>query len=155
MPHTIRIANKNDIDGLCSIRNNKDLFMLYLTQQENKETILVVAEKENLLLGFGVLRLKGARFPKLSDLYVKEVYRGKGIGSALIHYRERLALELSFTEMYVSVDPVENPKMIKLISKHGYSAISEPYSKDAIYYNEDGSGYEKTYTRIDFKKILS
>ncbi|GGH49396.1 hypothetical protein GCM10008014_13840 [Paenibacillus silvae] len=54
----------------------------------------------------------------------------------------------------MSVDPVENPKMIKLVSAHGYHAISESYTKQAIYYNEDGTSYEKTYIRIDLKKQL-
>ncbi|MGF7050321.1 GNAT superfamily N-acetyltransferase [Paenibacillus sp. DS2015] len=154
MQYAIRVATVNDIDGLCSIRNNKDLFNSYLTQQENKEAILFVAEMDNMVLGFGVLRLTGKLIPKLSDLYVKQMYRGKGIGSELIRYRERLAKELSYIEMYVSVDPIENPNMIKLISKHGYYAISAPYSKNAIYFNEDGSSFKKTYKRIDLKKLL-
>ncbi|RJE85212.1 GNAT family N-acetyltransferase [Paenibacillus sp. 1011MAR3C5] len=155
MQYTVRMASTHDIDGLCTIRNNKDLFTSYLTDQENKAAILIVAEMNTIILGFGVLRLRGKLVPKLSDLYVKEAYRGKGIGSELINYRERLARDLGYTEMYVSVDPIENPKMIKLISKYGYHAISEPYSKDAIYFNEDGSSYEKTYTRIDLKKLLN
>ena len=56
--------------------------------------------------------------------------------------------------MFVSVDPIENPKMIKLIKKQGYEAISEPYIKKAIFFNDDGTSYDKTYTRIDLKKLL-
>lgn len=55
--------------------------------------------------------------PNWSDLYVSEVYRGKGIGSDLIRYRENIAKDLGYTEIFVSVDPIENPKMIKLIKK--------------------------------------
>ena len=57
--------------------------------------------------------------------------------------------------MFVSVDPVENPKMIKIIKKHGYEVISDPYSKEAVFYNDDGTTYNKTYTRIDLKKLLN
>lgn len=58
--------------------------------------------------------------------------------------------------MFVSVDPIENSKMIKLITKLGYNAITEPYLKlkSAIFYNDDGTTYEKNYTRIDLKKSL-
>ncbi|MGO4530220.1 GNAT family N-acetyltransferase [Paenibacillus sp. 2TAF8] len=157
MRFNVRSAVAGDINGLCSVRNNENLFALYMRQQESNEVILTVAESDDadrIILGFGVLKLQGQLFPKLSDLYVKEIYRGQGTGSALIRYREERAIELGHSEMFVSVDPVENPKMIKLISKHGYLAISEPYTKQAVYYNEDGSSYEKTYIRMDLKKQL-
>jgi len=45
--------------------------------------------------------------------------------------------------------------MIKLISKHGYEPISNPYFKKVIFYNDDGTTYNKTYTRIDLMKLLN
>ena len=154
MNYILRLANENDLPGLCNIRNNKDLFKKYLMQFEKKEVYLVIAELNGLILGFGVLKLKGTLLPKLSDLYVKEECRGNGIGSGLIKYREAIARELGYFEVFVSVDPVENPKMIKLIKKHGYKTISDRYSKKAVYYNDDGTTYNKTYTRIDLRKLL-
>lgn len=150
-----RMANIKDLPHLCTIRNNKDLFLGYLHQQEKKELYLVVAELNNIILGFGVLKLNGNLLPKLSDLYVKENYRGNNIGSNIIKKRENIARDLGFPHIYVSVDPIENPKMINLITKLGYEAISSPYKKTAIYYNENGTTYDKTYTRIDLKKLLS
>lgn len=157
MRYFVRSAVAEDISKLCAVRNNEQLFRSYLKQQDNNEVILAIAESEDedrVILGFGVLKLQGKLVPKLSDLYVKEKYRGQGAGSALIRYREALAIQLGFSEVFVSVDPVENPKMIKLISEHGYHANSEPYTKQAVCYNEDGTSYEKTYIRIDLKKQL-
>ncbi|MER2030634.1 MAG: GNAT family N-acetyltransferase [Solibacillus sp.] len=154
MKYILRLANENDISGLCNIRNNKDLFKKYLMQFEKKEVYLVIAEQFELILGFGVLKLKGTLLPKLSDLYVKEEYRGNSVGSDLIKYRENIARDLGYYEIFVSVDPIENPKMIKLIKKHGYEAISDPYLKEAVFFNDDGTTYNKTYTRIDMKKLL-
>jgi N-acetylglutamate synthase-like GNAT family acetyltransferase len=150
--YSIRLANEKDIDGLCKIRNNRDLFTGYLQQQE---VYLVIAEQDNIILGFGVLKLKGSLIPKLSDLYVKENYRGSGVGSNLIKYREQIARDLGYSEIFVSVDPIENPKMIKLITKHGFYTISEMYLKSAIFYNSGGTIYHKTYIRKDLKKLLS
>ncbi|MFJ6211207.1 GNAT family N-acetyltransferase [Lysinibacillus sp. NPDC092081] len=155
MNYIIRLANENDLSGLCDIRNNKDLFMNYLKQFEKREVYLAIAEQDSLILGFGVLKLKGTLLPKLSDLYVKEDYRGNGIGSDLIRYRENIAKSLGYSEIFVSVDLIENPKMIKLISKHGYETTSNSYLKKAIFYNDDGTTYNKTYTRIDLKKLLN
>ncbi|WP_366295542.1 GNAT family N-acetyltransferase [Paenibacillus sp. AN1007] len=157
MNYIIRQAVLQDLPGLCSVRNNEKLFRSYLNQQENNKVILVAAAAEDIdhvILGFGLLKLHGMQVPKLSDLYVKEEFRGQGAGSAMIKYREKCAIGLGFNEIFVSVDPVENPKMIKLITSHGYQAITEPYTKEAVYYNEDGSGYKKTYIRVDLKKQL-
>lgn len=155
MQYITRAANEEDMDGLCNIRNNKDLFMKYLKQQANKEVYFAVAEKDKTILGFGVLKLKGRLLPKLSDLYVKDIYRGNGVGTDLIRYREKIAKSLGFSELTVSVDPIESPEMIKLITKLGYEVICEPYIKTATFYNNNGTTYEKTYSRIDLKKTLS
>lgn len=41
-----------------------------------------------------------------------------------------------------------------LISIFVCELISQPYLKSAIFFYEDGTTFEKTYTRIDFKKPL-
>lgn len=76
MDYAIRLASETDIPGLCKIRNNKELFTKYLLQFKKKEAYLVIAEQNSNIFGFGVLKLHGATLPKLSDLYVKEDYRG-------------------------------------------------------------------------------
>ena len=83
MEYSIRVAEERDLDGLCTIRNNMDLFIWYLKQYDKQEAYLVIAEQNNRNLGFGVLKLKGDFLPKLSNLYVNKTNRGKGIGSAL------------------------------------------------------------------------
>lgn len=155
MKYTIRLANVNDLAALCNVRNNIDLFKYYLKQSERKKVFFVIAEQEAHILGFAILKVNGHLLPKLSDLYVKENYRGNGIGSGLIKYRENIAKNLGYSEIFVSVDPIENPKMIKLVKRHGYEAISEPYIKKAVFFNSDGTPYDKTYTRIDLKKLLT
>lgn len=156
MEYSIRLAEKKDIRVLLDVRNNKELFTTYLNQQEKKEVYLLVAEKDkSTILGFGLLKLNSNLSPKLSDLYVNENYRGNGIGSSLIRHREKLARKLGYSEIFVSVDPIGNPKMIKLITKLGYKRINEPYSRTALFHNEDGTTYEQTYTRVDLKKSLN
>lgn len=156
MEYSIRLAEKKDIRVLLDVRNNKELFTTYLNQQEKKEVYLLVAKKDkSTILGFGLLKLNSNLSPKLSDLYVNENYRGNGIGSSLIRHREKLARKLGYSEIFVSVDPIGNPKMIKLITKLGYKRINEPYARTALFHNEDGTTYEQTYTRVDLKKSLN
>lgn len=154
MKSHIRLANSDDINALCRIRNHEALFLNYLQLQHDKQAYLAVAQVEEGLAGFGLLKLNGPLIPKLSDLYVKPAFRHQGIGQALIKFREQLAYERCFDEIFVSVDPIENPKMVQLVTTLQYVGISEPYGKSAIYYNEDGTTYEKTYMRVDFKKKL-
>lgn len=155
MEYKIRLANENDLSGLCQIRNNRELFIIYFKQFAKREIFIIIAEQDAHTVGFGILKLIGNLIPKLSDLYVHEDYRGKGIGSDLIRFRESMAKDLGYSELFVSVDPIENPKMIELIKNHGYKVISEPYIINAIYYDNDGVPYTKTYTRIDLKKLLN
>lgn len=65
MSYAIRFANEDDLSGLCHLRNNRDLFTKYLKQFINKEIYLVIAKQNSLILGFGVLKLKGVLHPKL------------------------------------------------------------------------------------------
>lgn len=154
MSYQIRLANETDLKALCTIRNNEQLFTNYLQLQQNGQAYLAVAQVDHALVGFGVLKLNGSLIPKLSDLYVKPAFRLRGMGQALIAFREQLAVARDYDEVFVSVDPIENPKMVKLVTNLGYSPICEPYEKSAIYYYEDGTTYDKAYVRIDFKKPL-
>ncbi len=72
----------------------------------------------------------------------------------MIAYREGLAKNSGYTEIYVGVASEENPKMLMLLISLGYYALSAPYQKNVLYYNEDGKAYTHTYKRIDLKKRL-
>jgi N-acetylglutamate synthase-like GNAT family acetyltransferase len=155
MVYKIRPVNDSDLNSLLRIRNHEELFLRYLEQHDKGEVCFIVAENNGTIIGFEVLKLSGSPSPKLSDLYVKETCRGSGVGSDLIKYHENLARTLSCPDLFVSVDPIENPRMIRLITRLGYKAITDPYLKTAVFYNEDGTSYETTYTRIDLKKALN
>lgn len=45
--------------------------------------------------------------------------------------------------------------MIQLITKQGFEKNSESYIRTAIFYNDDGTTFEKTFTSMDLKKALS
>lgn len=154
MTYNLRAASESDLGSLRMIRNHEGVFRQYLAQQQQGEICFIVAEKEGRIAGFGLLKLGGQGGPKLSDLYVKEAERGQGAGIALIRYIEELARKLGYSRLFVSVDPVENPRMIQLVTRIGYQAVTEPYLKTAVFYKEDGTAYETTYTRVDLQKQL-
>lgn len=93
----IRQAKFDDIQQLCSARNNEQLFKGYLEECDGENAHFLVAEINKKIVGFGLVYLgvtkngkKKSHLPKLSDLYVIEEYRRKGVATALIQARESI-----------------------------------------------------------------
>lgn len=158
----IRQAKIDDIVKLCSARNNDQLFRRYLEECDGEKAYFLVAEISEKIVGFGLVYLdntkigkKKSHLPKLSDLYVVEEYRRKGVATALIQARESLAKKYGYSQIYVSIDPLESSEMIFLAKKLSYLPLQEnPYPVSAVYYDSQGQAYEKQYFRLDFKKSL-
>ncbi|MFY9225599.1 MAG: GNAT family N-acetyltransferase [Blastocatellia bacterium] len=159
---SIREANIEDLEILCKIRNNEELFRGYLDECQAGKAYFLVAEIEEKIVGFGLVYLdvtktgkKKSHLPKLSDLYVAKSYRKKGVATALVKFRESLARQSGHSQIYVSIDPDESPEMINLAKKLNYLPLqTDPYPVTATFYDYQGQAYEKTYFRIDFRKSL-
>ncbi len=158
----IRQAKAEDMEQLCKARNNEKLFAGYLDECDAEKAYFLVAEIDETIVGFGLVYLdvtktgkKKSYLPKLSDLYVVEGYRRKGVATALIQARETLAKQYGYSQIYVSIDPSESPEMISLAKKLSYMPLQhKPYPVSALYYDSQGQAYEKEYFRLDFKKSL-
>lgn len=158
----IRQAKIEDIEPLCRARNNEKLFIEYLEECDGEKAHFLVAEIEEKIVGFGLVYLdvtkkgkKKSHLPKLSDLYVIEEYRRKGVATSLIQARETLAKQYGYSQIYVSIDPSESSEMVSLAKKLSYIPLqTQPYLVSALYYDHQGQPYEKQYFRMDFKKNL-
>lgn len=158
----IRKATIEDMEQLCKARNNEKLFAGYLDECDGEKAHFLVAELEEKIVGFGLVYLditktgkKKSHLPKLSDLYVVEGCRRKGVATALIQARETLAKQYGCSQIYVSINPSESPEMISLAKKLSYLPLQDqPYPVSALYYDSQGQTYEKEYFRLDFKKNL-
>ncbi|MGQ3051354.1 MAG: GNAT family N-acetyltransferase [Roseateles sp.] len=159
----VRQATAADLPRLCEARNTDRLFRAYLHECDGQRAYFLLAETAGRIAGFGLLYLdvtkngkKKSRLPKLSDLYVVEQYRRRGVATALIQAREDIARRHGHAELYVSIDPFESPEMRLLAHKLGYEALqSEPYRACAVHHDTQGVASEKTYFRLDFKKCLT
>lgn len=158
----IRQAKSADMEQLCKARNNEKLFAGYLDECDGEKAYFLVVEIEEAIVGFGLVYLditktgkKKSHLPKLSDLYVVDGYRRKGVATALIQARETLAKQYGYSQIYVSIDPAESSEMISLAKKLSYLPLQDkPYPVSALYYDSQGQAYEKEYFRLDFKKNL-
>ena len=76
-------------------------------------------------VGFTYIIPKGAfhGFPYLHIIAIKEEYRGRGIGKALLDYSERIALEMADKLFLVVAD--YNPDAKRFYERNGYQQVGE------------------------------
>ena len=76
-------------------------------------------------VGFTIIIPKGAfhSFPYLHIIAVKEEYRNKGIGKALLDYSEKIAYEMADKFFLVVAD--YNPDAKRFYERNGYQQVGE------------------------------
>ena len=142
--------------------NDNNKFIDYFDQCDGQAAHFLVAELDGRIAGFGMVYLavtktgkKKSHIPKLSDLYIGSAQRRRGVATALIQAKERLARTAGHSEIFVSIDPVESAEMIALARKLAYQPMQDtPYPVDSTYYDTEGHPYAKRYFRQDFAKRL-
>ncbi|HHW66405.1 MAG: [ribosomal protein S18]-alanine N-acetyltransferase [Epulopiscium sp.] len=89
---------------------------------EGKELILMVAEEDNQIIGFGGLDLVRKEGNPNADLYgilVNPLYRSQGVGSALMEALIRKAKEVGIRSIYAQIE-TDNEEGIDFLIKHGF-----------------------------------
>ncbi len=96
------------------------------------ETHILVAEREEWLVGFATVRF-GASCPsnakslvELQTLYVHEHFIGQGIGKLLLKASEAKAREQTATPLWLSVN-ARNARAIAFYYRRGYSKVGTTY----------------------------
>ncbi len=95
----IRLATDNDATQLdilnCEFNGEGETSLenIIHSLKNNKQEVVVVAEADGMLVGFICVQLKKSfcyddLMPEITEVYVKEDYRKKGIASAMITFAE-------------------------------------------------------------------
>jgi GNAT superfamily N-acetyltransferase len=137
---TVRDASEVDVPALTVIKGEgtEALHCDRLRAAQDADFRYLVLEVQDELIGFACLvgcrpaswpdADASARLPHLQDLRVKETHRGHGYGSAFIRAIERVAADTGARQLYLSVEPVHNPRAYALYQRLGYQQLqSEPY----------------------------
>jgi phosphoglycolate phosphatase len=96
------------------------------------------------------------QLPVLVDLFIEPGVRGKGAGTFLIHKFEEYAVSRGCRRLYLSVDPVENPRTHQLYLRLGYLPLQEePYLDDWEFTDSDNNIHRGKEMAIDMVKELS
>lgn len=76
----------------------------------------------------------------ISNLFVVEEYRSKGIGSRIIRKAEEEARSRGFGLLGLAVDPEENPRAHALYLRHGFSDVGlPPFDASGTWIDQDGN----------------
>jgi len=106
----------------------------FLTEGFDKGEIFVALDETNKCLGYIWITLKGTfyGFPYCRNLAVKKDYRGRGVGTALLKYYDKIGFENS-TRLFILVSDF-NHRAKKLYERVGYKQVGliPDFFKDGV-----------------------
>ena len=167
---TVRDAGEADVPALTAIKGagSEALHRDRLREAQGARAagfryLVLLADRE--LIGFACLVFRRPaswsdaddtrHLPQLVDLQVKESHRGRGYGSAFVRAIERIAAAAGCGQLYLSVEPVHNPRAYALYRRLGYRPLQpEPYRKVWAFTDSAGSVHRGEGWIVDMVKPL-
>jgi len=129
----IKIVENNDLEKLYELNNlfenNNTLEDMKKYFEQNNHEIICIAYLNNIAVGYctGII-IKSICYKykrlEIEALFVKEEYRQKGIGNALIKFIEKEALSKNIKHLHIQTNG-ENIKTIKFYENLGYNKTGE------------------------------
>jgi ribosomal protein S18 acetylase RimI-like enzyme len=93
--------------------------------------------------------------PQIVDLRVNAAQRGQGYGSQFLRAMDRIAAEAGYGQIFLSVEPVNNPRAYALYRRLGYQQLqSEPYRKTWEFTDSAGKIHRGEEWVVDMVKPL-
>ena len=72
-------------------------------------------------------------YPDMEDLFVKEPWRGQGIGTALVRFVETEAKRRGYLKLGLAVNPTQNERAKALYERLGYESTGGIAYLDSVY----------------------
>ena len=129
----IKIADINDLDNLYELNklfeNETTKEDMEISIKQNNHEIICIAYLDNIAVGYCTgLIIKSICYKNnrldIESLFVKEEYRHKGIGKALIKFMEKEALLRKILHYHIITNK-ENKKTVKFYENIGYKQTGE------------------------------
>jgi GNAT superfamily N-acetyltransferase len=93
--------------------------------------------------------------PQMVDLRVSELQRGQGFGSAFVRAIEREAAKAGYKQLYIAVEPANNPRAHALYQRLGYQQLQpKPYLKAWEFTDSGGSRHHGEHWVVNMVKPL-
>jgi GNAT superfamily N-acetyltransferase len=164
---TIRDAQLADLPALMAIKGEGSaaLHRDRLRDAQNPTFRYLVLLKDGEIIGFACLVSQRPAYwsdggdtehlPCIIDLQVKESRRGQGFGSEFIRQIEAIAAWSGFKQIYIAVEPLDNPLAYALYQRLGYQQIQpEPYLKAWDFTDSAGMLHCGEDSLVDMVKAL-
>jgi len=164
---TVRDAEEADVPALTAIKGEGSEVLhrdrLRDAQGTGVRYFVLLADQE--IIGFACLVIRRPAYwsdandmhhlPQIVDLQVKESQRGQGYGSYLVRAMERIASEAGYGHLYMSVEPLNNPRAYALYQRLGYQQEHpEPYRKTWEFQDSEGKLHRGEDWVVDMVKQL-
>lgn len=166
-PITVRDAEEADVPALTAIKGD-GTEVLHRDRLRDAHGIgfryLVLLEDQEII-GFACLVIRRPAYwsdsndthhlPQIVDLQVKESRRGQGYGSHFVRAMEHIASKAGYGQLYMSVEPLNNPRAYVLYQRLGYQqAQPAPYRKIWEFQDSEGKLHRGEDWVIDMVKQL-
>jgi GNAT superfamily N-acetyltransferase len=164
---TVRDAEEADVPALKAIKGD-GIEVLHRDRLRDAQCtgfryFVLLADQE--IIGFACLVIRRPAYwsdandthhlPQIVDLQVKESQRGQGYGSYFVHAIEHIASEAGYRHLYVSVEPLNNPRAYALYQRLGYQRVQpEPYRKIWEFQDSEGKLHRGEDWVVDMVKQL-
>ena len=161
----VRDAGDADLDALARLRPPELDHRDRLRDARQPGFRYLVLEYQGEVIGFVCLVFarpatwpdsrNAALLPQIVDAFIAPPLRGRGHGSALIRALEGLAWGQGFRAVYLSVDPIGNPRAYALYQSLGYRPLQqEPYREQGQYTDSAGKVHESDDWELDMVREL-
>lgn len=138
LPITLRDATEADLPALINIRSGEAHHRGRLRDAQNPDFRYYMLANNQANLGFVCLVFRRPNswlntndthhLPEINDLYIAESWRGHGYGSTAIRALEKQVHDAGYPYLYISVEPLDNPRAYTLYQRLGFQQIQhEPY----------------------------
>ena len=161
----IRGAGDADLDALVHLRPPELAHRDRLRDARQPGFRYLAVEHRGEVIGFVCLVFarpatwpdsrNAALIPQIVDAFIAPPLRSRGHGSALIRALEGLVWDRGFRAVYLSVDPIGNPRAFALYQSLGYRALQqEPYREQGQYTDSAGQVHESDDWELDMVRDL-
>ncbi len=135
----IRSAQRGDLMASACVRSGFDILAARrrLVWCRNNDCAWYLYWLGADVLGWVLVSWRGKEtapaYPDIFDLYVREGYRGRGIGTELVRFCEDIAQKWGFKKMGLAVNRDSNPRALALYLHLGYRPTTGTPYVDGVY----------------------
>lgn len=145
----IKLLESHEIDSLTKVFTNPSFEenLLRFEAQQKGSAAYIIAKQEGVITGKLYLKYRGSNDKEVSDvvsdcpdmknLEIVELEQGKGVGTAMIYYAEKMCQENGFKKVGLGVE-FDNQRARKLYERLGYIEAIFPFIISFPWKNKDG-----------------